>query len=130
MQAHFRHLRSKRFPMIWVFFQSNEFWPLPSPFKNLEVHWDSNSQSGSSFESLEVHSLTFSRTLATVDCDSWASLLAHAFVSPCLGREPKVKVTTTTQTCHYRTFRSKWKNWANFCEEFDSLIHMVWEKNL
>jgi hypothetical protein len=27
-------------------------------------------------------------------CDSWASLLAHTFASPCFGGEPKVKVAT------------------------------------
>jgi len=27
-------------------------------------------------------------------CDSQASLLAHTFASPCLGREPKAKVET------------------------------------
>jgi len=25
-------------------------------------------------------------------CDSWASLLAHTFASPYIGRKPKVKV--------------------------------------
>jgi len=28
-------------------------------------------------------------------CESWASLLARTFVSPCLGRKPKVRVATT-----------------------------------
>jgi hypothetical protein len=27
-------------------------------------------------------------------CDSWASLLASTLISPCFGREPKVKVVT------------------------------------
>jgi hypothetical protein len=29
-------------------------------------------------------------------CDSWASLLARTFASPCLGYEPKAKVATIT----------------------------------
>jgi hypothetical protein len=44
MQAHFINLRSKNFPMVNLFFQSNEFWRLKSPSENLEVHRDSNSQ--------------------------------------------------------------------------------------
>jgi hypothetical protein len=27
-------------------------------------------------------------------CDSWASLFARTFANPCLGQEPKVRVTT------------------------------------
>jgi hypothetical protein len=32
--------------------------------------------------------------LGNMKCDSWASLLAHTFTSPCLGCEPKTKVAT------------------------------------
>jgi len=62
--------------------------------ENLEVHWDSNSESGSSLASVGVHSLTFSYTPESMKCDSWASLLARPFASPCLGCEPKAKVAT------------------------------------
>jgi hypothetical protein len=65
-----------------------------SLFKNSKVHWDSNSQNGSSLGSVRVHSLTLSYTLRSMRCDSWASLLAHALASPCLGLEPKAKVET------------------------------------
>jgi hypothetical protein len=38
--------------------------------------------------------LSHSPTFRNMKCDSRASLLAHTFASPCLGREPKVRVTT------------------------------------
>ncbi len=58
------------------------------------IHQDFNSQSGSSLGSVGVHSLTLSHTFEDMKCDSWASLLARTFVSPCLGCEPKVRVAT------------------------------------
>jgi hypothetical protein len=51
-----------------------------------------------SLGSVGVHSLTFSYIPMSMKCDSWASFLALTFVSPCLGHEPKAKVTTTIQT--------------------------------
>jgi len=60
--------------------------------ENLRIHQDSNSQSESSFGSVGVHSLTFSYIPKSMKCDSWASFLAHTFVSPCLGHEPKAKI--------------------------------------
>jgi hypothetical protein len=74
------------------------FWPLQLLSENLEIHQDSNSQSGSSLGSVEVHSLTFSHTPKSMRCDSHASFLAHTFPNPCLGRKPKVKVTTLATT--------------------------------
>jgi hypothetical protein len=32
--------------------------------------------------------------------DSWASLLAHSFASPCFGCEPKVRVATKVVAKH------------------------------
>jgi len=63
-------------------------------FKDLEVHRDSNSQSGSSLGSVRVHSLTISYIPRVMRCDSWASLLACNLASPCLGCEPKARVVT------------------------------------
>jgi len=63
-------------------------------FENLGVHWNSNSQSGSPLGNVWAHSLTFSYTPMSMKCDYWASLLARTFASPCLGREPKVRVAT------------------------------------
>ncbi len=60
--------------------------------EDLEVHWDSNSQSGSPLGSVWVHSLTFSYTPESMKCDSHASFLAYTFASPYLHHEPKVKV--------------------------------------
>ncbi len=60
------------------------------------VHWESNSQSGSSFGNVEVHSLTLSHTLGSMKCDSCASFLVHTFATPYFGHKPKVKVVTPT----------------------------------
>jgi hypothetical protein len=35
-----------------------------------------------------------SHPFGRMKCDSQASLLAHTFASPCLGHEPKIRVTT------------------------------------
>jgi hypothetical protein len=40
------------------------------------------------------HSPTLFHTPGSMKCDSWASLLAHTFASPCFGREPKVRIAT------------------------------------
>jgi len=45
---------------------------------------------------VEVHSLTLSYTLGNMKCDSWVSLLARTFASPCLGQIPKTRVATHT----------------------------------
>jgi hypothetical protein len=92
MQAHFKHLHSMSFPMIWRAFQSNDFRPLKSLSKNLEIHLNSNSQSEGSLRNVEVHSLTLSHTPGSMKSDSWASFLACIFKNPCLRHEPKVKV--------------------------------------
>jgi len=72
----------------------NEFGPLKLLFEYLRVHQDSNSQNGSSFGNVEVHSLTLSYIPESMRCDCWASFLAHTFASPCFGRKPKVRVVT------------------------------------
>ncbi len=68
--------------------------PLQSLSKNLEVHQDSNSQSGNSLGGVRVHSLTLSSIPRSMKGDSRASLLARTLVSLCFAREPKVKVVT------------------------------------
>ncbi len=78
------------FSIQWVLTLAIALW-------DLGVHWDSNSQNGSSLGSVEFHSLTLSHTSGSMECDSHASFLAFTFVSPCLGREPKVKVATNSQ---------------------------------
>ncbi len=79
MRAHFRHLSFNSFPMIWKTLQANGFWPLHSPFENSRIHWDYNSQNGSSFGSVKVHSLTFLWTPKSMRCDpglpSWPTTL-------------------------------------------------------
>ncbi len=69
-------------------------------FENLRIHRDSNSQSGSSLESVGVHSLTFSCTPKSMKCDSQASHLVRTFASLCLDYKPKVRVVTC---CHLFT---------------------------
>jgi hypothetical protein len=49
---------------------------------------------GTHFGGVEVHSLSLSHTFGNMKCDSRVSLLAHTFVSLCLGREPKARVVT------------------------------------
>jgi hypothetical protein len=68
--------------------QSIGFWPLQLLSEHSGVHWDSNSQGGSSLGSVRVHSLTLFFTPRLPP-------LARNLVSPCLDREPKAKVTTT-----------------------------------
>jgi len=70
MQAHFRHLRSKSFLTIYETLQYNDFWFLQSLSENSGIHQDLNSQIGSSFGSVEVHSLTLSHTPKSMKCDS------------------------------------------------------------
>jgi len=94
MQTHFRHLSFKSFPMIEGTFKSNEFKPLKSLFEDLGIHQNSNSQSGSSVGSVEVHSFTLFYTFESMRCNSRASLLAYTFASPCLCHEPKARVGT------------------------------------
>jgi hypothetical protein len=68
----------------------------PSPSEDSGVHWDSNSQNGSSLGSVRVHSLTLSYIPRSMRCDFRVSLLARNLASPCLGREPKARVVTKT----------------------------------
>jgi hypothetical protein len=68
------------------------FDPCNRSLKIWESIWDSNSQNGSSFESVKVHSLTLFCSPESVRCDSWVSLLACNLASPCFGCEPKVKL--------------------------------------
>ncbi len=70
------------------------FDPYNCPLKIQKSIWDSNSQNGSSFGSVRVHSLTLFRAPGSMRCDSQASLLARTFASPCFGHEPKIRVVT------------------------------------
>ncbi len=68
---------------------------MQSLFEDSGVHRDSNSQSGSSFGSVRVHSLTLSYTPRNMQHDFRASLLARNLARPYLGHEPKARVVTT-----------------------------------
>jgi len=71
----------------------------------LGVHWDSNSQSGSSFENMEVHSLTLSHAPRSMKCESQLSHLACTFASPYLGHKPKARVLIIIVRCN---INEKW----------------------
>jgi hypothetical protein len=73
----------------YKFFFNPLSWRLQLLSKHSGVHRDSNSQGGSSLGSVRVHSLTLSFTPRL-------PLLARNLVSPYFGREPKVRVATTT----------------------------------
>jgi hypothetical protein len=62
----------------------------PKMGAHLGVHWDS--QNGSSFGNVEVHSLTPSHTLESMKCDSCVSLLTRTFASLYLGCKLKVRL--------------------------------------
>ncbi len=82
------------------------------PYENSGVHWDSNSQNGSSLGSVKVHALTLFCTPGNTRCDSWASFLAHNLANPCFGREPKARVVT-------------WVDSFSFCKVVTMLINFV-----
>jgi hypothetical protein len=75
------------FSIQWVLTHAIALW-------KLGVHWDFNSQSGSSFGSARVHSLTLSYTPGSMRCDSQASFLARNLASVCLGHELRARVAT------------------------------------
>jgi len=59
------------------------------------VLWDSNSPSESCLGSVRVYSFIISYTPENIKCASQVSLLSRPLASPCLGREPKVRVATS-----------------------------------
>jgi hypothetical protein len=99
---YFKYSNGSRKPILDIYVsrslqwykESNEFRPLKLLFENSWIYKDSNSQSGSPFGSVWVHSFTLSYTHGSMKCDSWASLSAHTFAIHCPGHDPKVKVET------------------------------------
>jgi hypothetical protein len=91
VRAHFKHPCFNIFSMIQGISPFNGFSPMQILSKNPGVHQNSNSQSGSSFENVRVHSLTFSYTPGSMSVTprlpSWpAPLQTLALVaSPRLG---------------------------------------------
>ncbi len=79
----------------------------------LGVHQDSNSENGSSFGSVSVHSHTLPH--------SRALLLTCTLANPCLGREPKARVATTMQkiTNEYK------EGDVTFCEHATSHMRVL-----
>jgi hypothetical protein len=98
MQAHFRHVHFNNFPVVWIPLQADGFWPLQSRFEDLGVHlgfqllqWEFTWEGEGSFP----HTLCIPGSMW---CDSRVFLLAHNLATPCLDREPKARVATTTTT--------------------------------
>jgi hypothetical protein len=82
------------FQQYKFFFQPMGFDPWNHLLKIRDSIGTLNSQNGSSFGSVRVHSLTLFCTLGSMKCDSRASFLACNLANPCLGREPKARVAT------------------------------------
>jgi hypothetical protein len=64
------------------------FFTFEIAFENLEIHQNSNSQSGSPLASVWAHSLTFSYTLGECECDSQVAFSALTFLNPYFSRKP------------------------------------------
>jgi hypothetical protein len=76
-------------------FKAMGFDPCNCALKIWKSIWDSNSEHGSSFGSVRVHSLTlFWHTRKHVMCDSQVFLFPCNLLTPCLGHEPKARVAT------------------------------------
>ncbi len=90
MQAHFRHLHLKSFPMVYGTLQSNEFWPLKLFSKNLRLQlpkWKFNWECVGSFPRILSH-------FWECECDFRVAFSAHTFPCPCLSHKPKTRLVT------------------------------------
>jgi len=87
IQAHFRYLCFNRFSIYKKKFNPLGFDPCNRSLKIRESIGTPNSQSGISFGSARVHSLTLSFIPGL-------PLLARNLASPCLGCKPKARVVT------------------------------------
>jgi hypothetical protein len=119
MQAHFRHLCFNSFPMVWKNPQAIGFWPLQSLFEHSGVHWDSNSQHGEFIWECEgsfPHTLLYFRGLPGL-------VLAHTLVSPCFGRELKVRVAIM----FFFRVKSTKRLWHD-CSSSSSLGNRIWTR--
>jgi hypothetical protein len=79
-------------------FKEMGFDPCNRALKIRESFWDSNSQHKSSLGSVRVHSLTLFALLGTSEVTLGSPSWPATLQPPCLGREPKVKVVTSTIT--------------------------------
>jgi hypothetical protein len=73
--------------MQWVFTLKIVFWKFGNPSGLQLPKWELTWECGGSFPHTLLHFWEH-------ECYSWASFLARTFTSPCLGREPKVRVVT------------------------------------
>ncbi len=77
--------------MVWRNFQSNVFWYFKLLYENSRFHKDSNFQSGSSLESVWVHSLTFSCTPKNVNVTHGLHFWPIPFHALVLVTSPKLE---------------------------------------
>ncbi len=70
------------------------FWPRQLLSEDSGIHWDFNSQNGSSLWSVRVYSLTLFYIHESMKCDSRASSWPATLASPCLGCKPKATIAT------------------------------------
>jgi hypothetical protein len=74
----------------WVLNPAIILWKFKNPLGFQLPKWELTWECGGSFP----HTFPHSHTFGNIKHDSRASLLARTFASPCLGHEPKAKVTT------------------------------------
>jgi len=102
-------------------------------FENWEVHRDSNSQSGSPFGSVWVHSFKFSYNPGSMKCDFRVSFSVRTFGSPCFDREPRVKVATLSKRhslmCLVLSICQQPLNSQNLCYSL-IIAHLFWGCNV
>ncbi len=97
---HFKHPNGPCKPILNIYVSNSFQWykgffnPMSLTLANLEIHRNSNPQSGSPLGSVWVHSLALFYTPESMKCDSWASFLECTFASPCFSCKPKAKVAT------------------------------------
>jgi hypothetical protein len=89
------------------------FGPCNRALKIRKSIWDFNSQHGSSFGSVKVHSLTFFYIL----------FLAHNLASPCLGHEPKARVAIVNALHKLRHYLLS--NRFVFYVDHMALVHLI-----
>jgi hypothetical protein len=106
-QLYNEHFNSMGFDPCNFFLKICESIGTPTP--KVEVHlgvWG-----------FDPHTLPYSHIFDSMKCDSWASLLAHTFASPCLGREPKTRVAII-QVCIHGV--------KSFCIHCDVMQCVTW----
>jgi hypothetical protein len=91
------------------------FDPWNCAMKIQESFWDFNSQHGSSFVSVRVHSLTLFALPGACKVIPESPSWPVTFQPPCFGHEPKARVATYTYKCFCRLMEYKELGFAILC---------------